>query len=1250
LSFQPSPPDPSPEASERSERLRRQRFIQIPGYEIEYEIGRGGMATVYRAVQQSLSRQVALKVLARQTDDDNEFVQRFKKEGQILARLLHPNIVTIYDVGISEDNQLFLSIEYLSGGTLGEKIKQGLSFDSTIQIARAITKALGYAHERGIIHRDVKPSNIMFRHDGAPVLTDFGVARIVESKTVHTVAGLTVGSPGYMSPEQAMGEAVTIQSDLYSLGVVVYEMLAGRRLYEAENPIAIALKHLYDPIPDLPKQYADFQPVLNKLLAKKTSDRYKSADEFLQALELIAPSNTGTQPKLSTDIISKISLVEVATGKVRNLVKQKSRFPVIIFGVVVLLIAGFYIFKKMSDSVKQAQISELASPGPDAQTPRSSEVAMLLKLAETQLKAGLLTAASGEDNAEATYQRVLTLDPGNSRARAGLETVAGEYEKRARQKLDAGALQDSLEQIKRGLAAAPKQAELLRLRQEVERRIAELNAKKAREEEQQQDQLQAEQFLAQAKTGFDEGLLEVSLAHIEQGLLTAPGHPGLLALREQVKARMVERQRRAEAEQQQRDEEARRQAEEVERRKAEQARQQAEAERRRQQAEQYLAQAVESQRNENYDASRQFIEKGLQAVPNHAELLRLQEEVRAQIATEQQRQAEQARREQDIKALLKQAEAHWKAKRLTEPAGNNAEATYREVLKLDSSNAQARTGLERIAQEYWQQAQQRRAKGVLQDSLELIDKGLAVVPNQGDLTRLREDVTREMAEAKAQQEQEARQRLLAEQSLAQARTSFKEGALEASLTQIEQGLLAAPKHPDLLNLREQVKARIAEQARQQAELAKRQQEEAARRQAEETERQKAEQARQQAELVKRQQEEAARRQAEETERQKAEQARQQAELAKRQQEEAARRQAEETERQKAEQARQQAELAKRQQEADQLLARAVEAQQKGELAASVQQIEQGLALMPKHSELSRLRETVRAQLAAEQQRQKEQAKREQEIKTWLEQAESHWKAKRLTSPPVKNAEAAYRQVLKLDAGNTQAQAGLERIAQEYLQQAQQRRSAGALQNSLELIDKGLAVVPNQAELLRLREEVRAEWSAEQQRREQQQKEQQQKLEQQKEQQQKEQQQKEQQRKLEQQKEQPRLEQQQEQQRQEQQRRLEQQRKLEQQKEQQRLEQQRKLEQQKEQQRLEQQRKLEQKDQQRLEQQKEQQRQEQQRKEQQRLEQQRLEQQRKEQQRLEQQRLEQQRQDRQRQERQPPPPQPEPAKPRIFGTF
>jgi serine/threonine-protein kinase PpkA len=992
---------------------------------------------------------------------------------------LHPNIVTIHDIGISEDGHLFLSIEYLSGGTLRDKIKQGLTFDSAIHIVRSIAKALEYAHERGIIHRDIKPSNIMFRHDGTPVLTDFGVARVVGSQTIHTTTGLMIGSPGYMSPEQAIGESATIQSDLYALGVIFYEMLSGHPPYKEDNPIAVTLKHLYDPIPDLPKEYADLQNVLNKLLAKKSSDRYKNAGEFLRALDEHRQSVNFFEDSIQQPSYAKnhsVSTVDFATGKIPVLLKNRLRFPIVIIGITIVIIFAviLYTFNLWNSVDQVAALEEAQRTGQIEQTRHEQEIATLLRLAEAQLKARLLAGESEGDNVEATYQHVLKLDPGNARALAGLESIAKEYEIQARQQLDAGALEESFKQITHGLAAVPEHQELLILRQEVERQIAEVNARKAREEEQGQYQLQAEQFLIQARSRFQEGTLEVSLAYVEQGLLVAPDHQDLLALREQVRARI-----------------------------AEQAVQRAEAVRRQQETEEYLKQALDHQRDAKYEDSLRQIEKGLALAPDHAELTHLREDVRVQWAAEQQRQAEQAKRDQEIETLLAKAEASWKAKRLTEPAGNNAEAAYRQVLQLDSNNAPARDGLGRIAQEYEQRAQQRRSAGALQDSLGQIDKGLAVMPDHEGLMRLRQEIEREIAEAQARQ--------------------------------------------------------AREEKRRQAEIAERQQAE------------------------------------------------------------------------QAEQARQQAEAKRRQEEAEQHLARALSYQQEGGYADALQEIDKGLALAPDHAELTRLREEMRAQWAAEQQRQAEQVKREREIRALLEQAEAHLAAKRLTQPAGNNAEETYRQVLKRDPGNAQAQAGFGRIAEEYEQLARQRREAGALQESLTLIDRGLAVALKHEGLSRLRQEVGAEWEVEQKQLEQKRKEQeQQRLEQQRKEQQ----------------ERQRLEQQRKEQQERQ--RLEQQRKEQQ--ERQRLEQQRKEQEQqkKEQQRNEQQRKDQER--QRLDQQ----RLEHQRKEQQRLEEQRLEQKRQQdQQRLEQQRLELQRQEQQRKER-PLEKQPQPetttTKPRVFGTF
>jgi len=596
LSFQGSPQAPSPEAGQANVSLRRQRLIQIPGYDIECEIGRGGMATVYRAVQQSLGRRVAIKVLGHDLNDDGEFVERFKKEGRILAQLSHPNIVTIHDIGIAQDDRLFLSIEYLSGGTLKEKIKPGLPLDSTLHIIKAIAKALSCAHQNGVVHRDIKPSNIMFRHDGTPVLTDFGVARKVGANTVYTAAGLIVGSPGYISPEQATGEGTTAQSDLYGLGVVFYEMLVGYPPYRADNSLAVILKHLNDPIPELPDQYRHFQPILNRLLAKKAADRYQNANEFLEAINLIAPDNTGTHAKIES-IDNNQSVIEFVSGKIQRLSKKRTRTLLWsgITGLAVLVIAiGHHLYSP----VKTTAYPE---PHPESATPINKPV------------------------------------------------------------------------------ATPAQ---LKLAHEKEQQAAQLKAQKIEHERQQELQLQAQQLLIQAQSSFQENSLQITLAHIEQGLLAVPDHPGLLALREQARTRIIEQKRQAEARQRQ-EEEAQRQAKLAERQKAEQARQQAEAD-------QYLARALDYQRSGKYAASLQQIEKGLAVIPSHEGLLQLKTQVTAQALAEQQeiarRQAEKAAKE--VKATKEKERAPRNQTRTSkppEPPAGEEDATLKKLQSIRNS-------------------------------------------------------------------------------------------------------------------------------------------------------------------------------------------------------------------------------------------------------------------------------------------------------------------------------------------------------------------------------------------------------------------------------------------------------------------------------------------------------------------------------------------------------------------------------------
>jgi len=264
----------------------KSRLPKIAGYITEAVLGDGGMATVYLAVQESLSRHVALKVMNQILIADADFRRRFLNEGRLIARLSHPNIVTVYDIGVS-DGIHYLSMTYLPGGTLREKMREGLPLDRALYIVRRLAAALGYAHSNGIVHRDIKPGNVLFAHDGAPVLTDFGIAKTVGNETQLTSTGMTVGSAWYMSPEQARGHQVDSRSDLYSLGVLFWEMLTGGLPYSASDPFALALKHATDPVPELPRNRRQLQPVLEGLLAKRPEDRFASADAFLRAIDEI---------------------------------------------------------------------------------------------------------------------------------------------------------------------------------------------------------------------------------------------------------------------------------------------------------------------------------------------------------------------------------------------------------------------------------------------------------------------------------------------------------------------------------------------------------------------------------------------------------------------------------------------------------------------------------------------------------------------------------------------------------------------------------------------------------------------------------------------------------------------------------------------------------------------------------------------------------------------------------------------------
>ena len=256
------------------------------------------MGEVYLARDRVLGRDVALKVLRRQYAGDDEFAERFKREAMSAASLSNPNIVQVYDRGETEEGASYIAMEYVPGGTLKERIlREGpLAAADAAGLGAQVAEALGAAHDRGMVHRDVKPQNVLLTARGGAKVADFGIARAGSSATISRT-GSVMGTAGYMSPEQALGKPATPKSDLYSLGVVLYEALTGELPYTADNPIAVSMKHVNEPLrppvelnPRIPR---GMNAIVTKLLAKDPEDRYANADELADDLRRV---NRGLKP------------------------------------------------------------------------------------------------------------------------------------------------------------------------------------------------------------------------------------------------------------------------------------------------------------------------------------------------------------------------------------------------------------------------------------------------------------------------------------------------------------------------------------------------------------------------------------------------------------------------------------------------------------------------------------------------------------------------------------------------------------------------------------------------------------------------------------------------------------------------------------------------------------------------------------------------------------------------------------------
>jgi serine/threonine-protein kinase PpkA len=453
--------------------LTDSEFPSIPGYSLLRKLGHGGMATVYLAKAEKSGKRVAIKVMGMHLQDE-AWAHRFIREAQVIAELSHPRIVPVYDVG-EHEGQFYIAMQYCEGGSLKDRLKRGMNILESVGIVMQIAAGLDFAGEKGFVHRDIKPDNIMFSPDGSPVILDFGIAKQTDAtQDKMTKTGVVIGTTAYMSPEQAQGRDLDTRCDLYSLGVMFYEMLVGEVPYRGESDVETLIAHIRDPIPELPEQMSALQCVINKLLAKNPDDRYARGRELIAEIsaiephlrELIAASDVGddnatliahrplddatqaidnsaphaaTQMRARTDSRQKITseedlskVLSSAKATIQNFSeesrkKRARKSRALFYGAAAIAIfavasLGYYQFYLIPEQQREAE-AQLAA----GEQKKAQHIATLFEEA-TELEGRISLGANADSEALIQkYREILSLEPGHTEASARLKALGQHY-------------------------------------------------------------------------------------------------------------------------------------------------------------------------------------------------------------------------------------------------------------------------------------------------------------------------------------------------------------------------------------------------------------------------------------------------------------------------------------------------------------------------------------------------------------------------------------------------------------------------------------------------------------------------------------------------------------------------------------------------------------------------------------------------------------------------------------------------------